>query len=466
MGFMSGISNWRLLTTAMIWGSASVCALAQIELKPAQQIHLPVPSSRGSYALFSTLDMDSRQHFSMRVAPDQSLLVLDSDTSGKWPLVRLQKWWTDAPVTDVLDVPGWSGVNAKHLDRIHVDVQITPDGRYAVAFAGAVWMGKSDFLLFAPMGYVARKPDTIVTVIDLEKWKIVNSVHTVATADGQISGVRVVNDKWIVLDFSLGRSPVGHLLYRYDSKLISIPDLHHGPECVSDRPFRGSPFLSLNAVNAAPAERHNDAVCQNILHPTGVSSVAALETLIDRGQDVLPEGVQQSSHDLQDTEDDYFRDWGSFPYYLFYYENPPFESSSHRWYGLYGSQEHDFYDLAIFDAEGRRLKTQTVHHLLCGDSLLEKRGAACGCRVVDASELENDLLAHCRTQNGDYDGMVRREWLSVLHTDDLSVAGFIDLPTKAHHETLEAITQGDGRDYVVTLESGEALRVYAIPGRP
>jgi hypothetical protein len=464
MDLMLRIGIWRLVTTAIIWGSASVCALAQTELKPAQQIHLPVSSSRGSFNHFPYFEMDSREHFSMRVAPDQSLLVLDSDTSGKWPLVRLRKWWTDAPVSEVLSIPGWNSVDAKNIGSINVDVQISQDGRYAAAFAGAYWMEKSAFLLHAPSGYVARKPDIIITIIDLEQWKVVSSIHTTAIADGPIRGVRVVNDKWIVLDFSLGKSPFRHLLYRYDSRLISVPDLHAGPGCVSDRPIQGNPSLSLRAEDAAPTAKHNDAVCQNVLRATGTSSVEALEILIYRGQDVLPETVQESSDELKKTEDDFFRGWGEFPYHLFYSENPPFESSSHRWYGLYSSHDRHFYDLAIFDAEGRKLKTQTVPNLLCGDPSLEQRGSACGCRVIDASEQQHDLLAYCRTQRGDFDGMVRHEWLSLLSSDDLSGAGFISLTNK-DRVTLENIAIGDSRPYVVTLESGEILRAYAIPNR-
>ena len=456
----------RLLTTAIIWSSASVCALAQNELKPTQQIHLTVSSSRGQYDHSPFSDMTARQYFSMRVAPDQSLLVLDSDTSGKWPLVRLRKWWTESPVTEVLNVPGWSSADAKYLDRINIDVQITPDGHYAVASAGADWMEKSEFLLFAPRGYVARKPDTIITVIDLEQWKIVDSVHTTDVAQGLLAGARIVNDKWVMLDFSLGESPLRRLLYRYNTKLISIPNMRSGPECVSDRPFRGNPTLALGASDAEPFKMHNDAVCQNVLQATGRSSVSGLETFIYRGQDGLPEEVRKSSHDLQDTEGDFFRDWGEFPYYLLYSENPPFESSSHRWYGLYDSQERPFYDLTIFDDDGRKQKTKTVHELLCGDTSIDKRMSFCGCRGIDASEQQHDLLAYCRTQNSDYGGSVRREWLSVLHTDDLSGAGFISLSNKYRHETLGEIAQGDSHGYVVTLESGETLRVYAIPDRP
>ena len=463
IGFMLKIGIWRPLITAIISGSASVCALAQTELKPAQQIHLPVSSSRGSYVHFPIPAMASRQYFSMRVAPDQSLLVLDSDTSGKWPLVRLRKWWTDAPVSEVLIVPGWSSLDAKHLGRIHVDVQITPDGHYAAAFAGADWMEKSEFIFFAPPGYIARKPDTIVTLIDLKQWKIVSSIHTTGMTDGQIRGVRVVNDKWIVLDFLVGASPLGRLLYRYHSQLISVPDLHPGPECVSDRPFRGDTSRPLVWESDL---RHNDTVCQDVLHVIGITSVEAMEILIDRGQDVLPKEVRRQSSDNLETEDDFFRGWGEFPHYMFVYENPPFESSSHRWYGLYVSHDRPFYDLAIFDAEGHKQKTQIVHNLLCGDLSLDKRMPACGCRVVDASEQQHDLLAYCRTQDGDYDGRVRREWLSVLNSDHLSGAGFISLSNKYQHETLEGIALGDDRGYVITLESGEMLRAYAIPERP
>jgi hypothetical protein len=398
----------------------------------------------------------------MRIAPDESVLVLDSDTSGNWHLVRIEKWWTNTLPTDVLSVPGWNSTDAKHLEELRVDLQITPDGRYAVAFAGAQWMAKSDFLLHAPRNYVMRQPDTIATVIDLEQWKIVATTHTASIADGALRGVRVVNDKWIVLDFALGETPMKHPLYRYDTRLISIPNLVSGPKCISDRLFRAGWYPKTD--DPAVVATHNDAICQNVLQATETASVHALEILIDRGQNPLPANVEQRSLDLQRTEDDFFRGWGEYPYYLLYSENPPFESSSHKWYGLYSSPERGFYDLTISDTEGREQKKRTIHELLCGDPSLEQRGSACGCRVVDASEQQHNVLAYCRTQRGDFNGMVRREWLSVLRSDDLSGAGFINLPHK-ERETLEQIVIGDQHPYVVTLESGELLRVYAIPDR-
>ena len=377
-----------------------------------------------------------------------------------------QKWWTDTPVNETLNVPGWSAADAKHMADIKVDLHITPDGRYAVALAGARWMEKSDFIFHAPMGYVARKPDTIITVIDLNQWKIINSVHTSSMTEGELRGVRVLSGKWLVLDFSLGNSPLRILSYRYITKLITIPELHSGYECTSDRPFRGSTTVSLKNEEAEPAKKHNNEVCRSLLQVVRIGSVDDMEIQIERGQDVLPDVVQQRSHDLVDTEDDFFRHWGEYPYYLLYSENPPFESSSHRWYGLYESQERGFYDLEIYDAEGRKQKAQTMRHLMCGDSSLEQRGSACGCRAIDVSEEQHDLLSYCRTQHGDFDGMLRREWLAILHTDDLSGAGFINLSSKYHHETLEEIAIGDNHPYVATLEFGETLRVYAIPDQP
>ena len=461
---MSKIRVWRRLT-AMILGSATIAALAQMELKPVQQTHLPISSSRGSYNHFPYSGMDSREHFSFRVTPDQSLLVLDADAEGQWPLVRQRKWWTASPVNEVLSIPGWSSADSRYLNSINVDVQITPDGHYAIAFAGAYWMDKSAFLLHAPKGYVPRKADTFITVIDLERWKIVRSLHTADMTDGSLQGVQVVNNKWIALDFTLGRAPAKTLLYRYVSRLISVPDLQAGPQCVSDRPFRGPPSLSLGEPEAAQARARNDSVCLNVLQATGAASVQALEIFIYRRQDVLPAAVQQKSHDLLDTESEFFRGWGEYPYYLLYSENPPFESSSHAWYGLYNSIDRPFYDLVSFDSEGRTQKSQPVRNLLRGDPSLEQRGSACGCRVIDVSEREHDLLAYCRTQRGDFTGMVRREWLTPIHLDDGSGAGFIRLTSK-DRQTLSYVAVGDGRPYAVTLESGEILRVYSIPNRP
>jgi hypothetical protein len=100
------------LSVAATAGSA-LLASAQTELDLRREIHLPVPKSRGSYDHFPIIELAARDHFSLRVAPDQSILVFDSDTSGNWPLVRLKKWWTENPVSEVLKIPGWTAADKK-----------------------------------------------------------------------------------------------------------------------------------------------------------------------------------------------------------------------------------------------------------------------------------------------------------------------------------------------------------------
>ena len=454
----------RATTFAVFFATATACA--QKEIKPLTEIHLPISSQRGSFNHFPYIQNTAREHFSLRVAPNQSILVFDSDASGHWPLVRVTQWSTNHPVSEVLDLPGWTSADAKNLNRLNVDVQITADGRYAVAFAGAYWMDKSVFLIHAPMNYVQRKPDTILTLIDLTQWKIVDTVHTTTLANESLQGVRIANNHWLILDFISSDSSPQSDLRRFDTRLLSLPDLHPGSQCLSDRPLRTSiPFLKSD-VDRKATEQHNNMTCQDVLLATASPSVQALETFLYRGQDLLPPAVQQASPDLQRTEDEFFHGWGEYPYFLFYSENPPFESASHTWYGLYRSPDlRGFDNLVTFAADGRQQSTHLIDHQQCGDPSLDQRGSACGCRVVAASDQTHTLLSRCRTQRGDFAGTVRREWLSVLRTDDLSPAGILTLPHK-DVETLHAIALADGHPYLVTLESGDPLRIYAIPNRP
>lgn len=473
---MSGKSLLLSLTIAVIYAPALV-ASAQTGIEPLREIHLPVPESRGSYSHYPISGLATRDHFSWRVAHDQSILVFDSDTSGNWPLVRVKKWWTENPVSEALKIPGWTTADKKDLAEIYVDVQVTPNGRYAVAFSGAMWRDKSDFLFHTPKGYVQRPSDTIITVIDLEWWQVVTSIHTATLGDIQIRDARVVNDRWIAFDDSHnGRSPSEYGAYPISNALISIPDLKPGPKCVSQR---------VSHVWQRPPDsvaesliKQNDQACREVLEATGTDSAKALETLIQRGSDVEPDTMKIHILDAvasglpgevnlwtaEGHEEDFFRYWGEYPYNENYAENPPLESSSRLWYGLYGSQERQFYELARYDAEGGEQKSRTARHLMCGDPSLDSPKSACGCRVIDVSEEDHALLAYCRRQHGDYDGVFQRQWLSIFRSDDLSEVGFIDLPKNG--EMWGAIGSGGGHTYTLTVEHGETLRIYAIPDRP
>jgi hypothetical protein len=162
---MSGKSLQHALAIVVIYVPALLTS-AQKGIELLREIHLPVPVSRGSYSHYPIPGLVARDHFSWQAAPDQSILVFDSDTSGIWPLVRVKTWWTENPVSEVLKIPGWTTADKKDLAQIYLDVQVTPDVRYAVAFSGAIWRDKSDFLFHRPKGYIHRPSDTIITVID------------------------------------------------------------------------------------------------------------------------------------------------------------------------------------------------------------------------------------------------------------------------------------------------------------
>lgn len=473
---MSGKSLLLSLTIAVIYAPALV-ASAQTGIEPLRVIHLPVPESRGSYSRYPIPELAARDHFSWRVAPDQSLLVFDSDTTGNWPLVRIRAWWTENPVSEVLKIPGWTTADKKDLAEIYVDVQVTPNGRYAVAFSGAMWRDKSDFLFHTPKGYVQRPSDTIITVIDLDRSQVVTSIHTATLGDIQIRDARVVNDRWIAFDDSHnGRSPSEYGAYPISNALISIPDLKPGPRCVSQRVshvWQRPPDSVVESLR-----EQNDQACREVLEATGTDSAKALETLIQRGSDVEPDTMKIRILDAvasglpgevnlwtaEGHEEDFFRYWGEYPYNENYAENPPLESSSRLWYGLYGSQERRFYELTRYDAEGGEQKSRTARHLMCGDPSLDSPKSACGCRVIDVSEKDHALLAYCRRQHGDYDGVFQRQWLSIFRSDDLFEVGFIDLPKNG--EMWGAIGSGGGHTYILAVEHGETLRIYAIPDRP
>ncbi|MGA8939548.1 MAG: hypothetical protein WB439_10320 [Acidobacteriaceae bacterium] len=419
----------------------------------------------------------------MTVASDQSVLILDSDTSGQWPLIRVRRWWTDDPVQEVLKVPGWSSADAKYLDRVLVNVQVTPDGRYAIAFSEAVWKAKTDFLFHVPHGFVFRKPDAIVTVIDLKRWQVLKSMHTASIEEGGIEFARVVSNRWIAFDGwgAVSISKDGD--FSRLNQLLSIPDLKVGPGCMSGA-FAHVGLAPPEAV-VRSTQMKNDAACSEVLKAVGVSSAEAFDALLLRGGGMEPIDMKlrdvrwvedysnrESHHpynerqrlwDADGDADAHFRNWGGWPYDLIVGQNPPFESSTRLWYGLYGADERGLYELTRYDAEGKEQASQTERQLLCGDASFGNPKSACGCEVIDVSEPQRALLTYCRQQRGDFDGMVQKEWLSVFHSDDLSGVGFVALPKSG--ELLEALAVGGGGVYVVTLEHGDMLRVYAVPRR-
>jgi hypothetical protein len=450
-----------------------------MQFKMVRQINLQQTAPHGSYGTgFLLVGTPAQNLFSSRLAPDQSLLILNPDTSGEWPLVRVRNWWTEAPLIEVLKIPGWTKADAKNMAETYSDLQVSPDGHYAVAFAGASWMKKGDAPFFVSLPKVARKPDTIITVIDLERWRIAGSIHTANLEDTDFRGARILNGKWIVLQGGV-ESSSRHSVYLRSNRLISIPDLKPGPECTSQRP--GLDERKPESAAAQSMRQINDAACRDVLRETGAGSVEELESLIYMGHHTEPRSLRLRSLDFAPlpglrTDGDrlaaaeeremleYFDHW-TLSRDQIVSGNPPLESSSLTWYGMYDSHERPYYyELDKFDAEGQKLKGRTARNLLCGDPNLQGRRSACGCRVDDVSEEQHALLIYCRTQRGNFDGPFQAQWLSVFRSDDLSAVGFVRL--SKDKETTETLAVGDGRTYILVVELGQTIRIYAVPSFP
>jgi hypothetical protein len=168
---------------------------------------------------------------------------------------------------------------------------------------------------------------------------------------------------------------------------------------------------------------------------------------------------------VAEERDELYYDHWDFHRDELYMGNPPFESSSHLWYGLYDSHKgKSLYELDRFDAEGQKQKGETIRYLLCGNPTMQGPHSACGCRVAAVYEDQRALLAYCRTPHGDFTGAWQRQWLSVFRSDDLSEVGLMNL--SKDKETNAVLAVGDGRTYILAVELGQTLRVYAVPDRP
>lgn len=91
------------------------------------------------------------------------------------------------PESAVLNIPGWSGKDAKNLEALDTDLQITPTGHYAVAFAKARWNQSAEG--------AAREPDDIITVVDLKRWQIVASTNAANFDLGGTGDAQVLDDE-------------------------------------------------------------------------------------------------------------------------------------------------------------------------------------------------------------------------------------------------------------------------------
>jgi len=470
------------LCMAAICGCGALVALGQTQLTLVQEIKLPVRSRPGTFGGgFWAIGMSADEVFQFKIAPDQSLLIFYPNTSGKWPLIRLRKWWTAAPETDELDLPGWIEANTLKEFYFSSDLLVTPDGNYAVALGGVASVKDAGNIPFPPSEPIEHKPDLLITVIDLNHWKIAGALHT-ATVDpsAEFRGAHIVNGRWIALQGVDEEPETVKYEHLYDrvSRLISVPDLKAGPGC-----YTKDPEILVLALGAPPGgpgalSARNDAACTALLAAADVSSMRVLDWLIYLGRDPEPrrlqahtqpsqlatmqdEGKLSGSPDLTWPAGEYYSGYWSTSDWDVYFKNPPFESTQRIWYQLRQPDQKPPYQLSEYTLEGQLLKTSEAG-LESKPQCSTRRG--CDCTVVDASEKQNAILALCRVQSVNFTGSFdwHKQWLTVFRVDDLSPVGDIEL--KATY-VRSAIAVADGHTYVVTAEKGKVVRVYSVPDR-
>lgn len=460
----------------------ALTALAQTQLTLVNEIRLPVRPHPGTFGGgFWAVGFSSDEVFQFKVAPDQSLLIFYPNTSGKWPLIRVRKWWTTAPVTEELDLPGWTEANTLKEFYFSADLLVTPDGNYAIALGGVASVKDAGNIPFPPSEPIEHKPDLLITVVDLNRWQIVGALHT-ATVDpnAEFRGAYIVNGRWIALQ-GLDNEPENvkyEHLYDRVNRLISIPALKPGPGCMT----RGTEVKTLTlggkSEELGVEGERDEAGCTGLLAAADTSSMRAIEWLVYLGHAPEPsnlmvhtwpaifddrgeKGKGLNSPDLVGPDGEYDAGYWAADEWDIYFKNPPFESTQRIWYQLRQPNEKPPYQLSEYTLEGKLLKSREAgleSKPECGS----RNG--CDCAVVDASEKQDAILALCRVQSVSFTGSFdwHKQWLTVFRASDLSQVGDVELST---NYTRGAIAVADGRTYVATVEQGKVLRVYSVPGR-
>jgi hypothetical protein len=470
-------ARYAVLATVAV---GSFSAAAQTHLVLSREVELPVAAVRGSWGNIWGRDLPAGDQFAWSHAPGESLLVFDSATSGDWPLIRVRKWWKDKPEMELMNLPGWSAATFKKFLShwfvdIHIDLQVTPDGRYAVAFGEAALEENAliDLFRMHDLKVVTPDPDTIITVVDLEHWQVVKTIHTSSLGKMKVDRARVIDGRWIALDHRNSVDPPeegGNVYAKPGVQLLSIPDLNPGQVC---------PWA--NKSERAMANIHSQSHCADVYRATGTGSDEALGALIAWGGDAEPQAAGVRGDEFKEREkigkeDSWEREnrgrilenlavgvWGQYPYDRWFAEGPAFESSSHLWYGLHEAEERPFYALEVYDSNGVKRSSHTLRQQLCGDLELDRAKSACGCRVVSVAEKDQTFLVYCRRARHYDSDLLQRQWLAAFRSDDFSGVGIVDLDKGSR--PLQWLGSGDGHVFVLTLEHGEKLRVYPIPER-
>lgn len=404
-----------MLTSVLVLAPSRVLGQAKIPVQ--KKLKLPVPYFRG---IWWSAHEQSRWLFSIQMTSQHELLVFEPDKNGRWPLVRVSRWWTEKPESAVLNIPGWSGKDAKHLESLNTDLQITPNGDYAIALGEARWD--------KPEEGAAREHDDIVTVVDLKRWQIVASTHAASFDLGTSAGTQVLDNEHLL--FAGTRSDSAKSILSY--LVVSLPTLSPVAHCTIQVPHLTASEMNRNAPERQ--KENNDDVCRNILTMSAAKSISELQTFAATGRRPLPQTIVARSVSIV-------------------------PSAAGNWYGV--DPIHS--ELIALNSQGEMLRRQHSRNLLCENQPVKGPAWICDCNIVGVSEKENVLLTYCVTKHDNLFGLQvwLKQWLSVFRANDLSEIGLIALP--GQKETQAAIAAVNGRTFVLAISLGASVNVYQVP---
>lgn len=168
---------------------------------------------------------DLSGHFeqqSLAVTTTGDFLVFSANRAGTWNLYRIRDWDREKPSTDHIQMPGYFSSRDDHdLENLDAHLYVTPDGRHAICVATAEWLKR-----VSGKAVGRARTTSIITVIDLSTFKIVNSTQASAADPYEFQSVELDGDsRMLVISDTFGAKAHGEFVQ------LDIPSLRASNKC-------------------------------------------------------------------------------------------------------------------------------------------------------------------------------------------------------------------------------------------
>src|ERR1700678_608811 len=149
-------------------------------------------------------------------------LNFSSQGDGIWQIYRIRNWSEEKPLIDHLPLPGYFSSRDRHdLERMDINVYVTSDSAYAVCVGTAEWLKRAGGKTVGK-----AKMASIITVIDLKTFRIVNSKTRTPSEAFEFQAVSMdQHGQMLVRSSAFGEKRHGELVQ------LDVPSLTEGQTC-------------------------------------------------------------------------------------------------------------------------------------------------------------------------------------------------------------------------------------------